>query len=481
MQGCYDISMEIKKILKYIACFVALSGSLLAKPDERNDYLKTPLPQQWQLDKQYFQTSPVDDEWWTLFNDTVLTRLIELSVKNNYNVASASKNIMMAQKAVYQARSSYFPTLSANAGYTKSADAGAMRSGMEIKESYFSVGASMSWEIDVFGKIYENVKEKKAALAVSRADYDAVMVSLCANLASTYMQLRVYEEELKVALEHIESQSYVCKITESRFNAQLASMLDVTQAKVVLYETESTLPTLRANVRSMKNAIALLCGLYPGDLDSLLDSGAGTLPSISQEVSVGFPEEILRRRPDIVEAEMELAEYAAMVGIAKKDFLPTLSFTGSIGTFSSDVKGLFGHNSLGYSIAPQLSWTIFEGLARNYTLAEAKLQFEAAIDSYNLTVLTAFEEVDNAVANYLAYLEAVELQKKVVEESKKSLDLSFELYKSGLTMFTNVVDSEINWLTSQNTLITMKGSALSSLIDIYKALGGGWETFTPNK
>ena len=174
---------------------------------------------------------------------------------------------------------------------------------------------------------------------------------------------------------------------------------------------------------------------------------------------------------------MELAEYAAAVGVAKKDFLPTLSFTGSIGTSAHSGGDLFSKKSFTYSIAPQLSWTVFEGLSRNYALSESKLQLEAAIDSYNLTVMTAVEEVDNALISYAGLLNAIELQKRVVEESKKSLDLSFELYRSGLTIFTNVADSQISWLTNQNTLTEMQGEALAALVTIYKSLGGGWKSF----
>ena len=427
------------------------------------------------MEQQCFQPLPTEDAWWDTFNDPVLTELISRAVKNNYNVASALKSIKIAQKSIRQAQASYYPVLTANAGWSKQHESAAAL-GRTDHMAYYSLGASMNWEIDVFGRIYENVKEKKAAYNVSRADYDAVMVSLCANVATAYMQLRTYQEELRVARQHIESQKTVCKITEARFNANLGDMLEVTQAKVVLYQTESTLPNIEADIATMKNSIALLCAEYPGALDSLLDDSAG-MPDYLQTVDAGLPEDLLRRRPDVVEAEMELAEYAAMVGVAKKDFLPTLSLTGSIGTSSADLKGLFGSNSLTYSIAPQLSWTIFEGLARNYAVAEAKLQMEAAIDSYNLTVLTAVEEVENAMINYAAYVNAIELQKRVVEESKKSLDLSLELYRSGLTMFSNVVDGQIIWLNNQNTLITMQGSALASLVQIYQALGGGWQIF----
>ena len=467
--------LDLKRIILII---ISLFGFYEFSIAEEKGYLLNPLPETWQLEQQCFQTLPCEDNWWTSFNDTVLTELINRAVKNNYNVAAAIKRVEMASKEIGIARSSYFPTIGVSGGWTKERESGKISSydTGSVQSSYFNIGASMNWEIDVFGRVYSNVKEKKAAYNVARADYDAVMVSLCASVATAYMQLRTYEKELEVARQHIESQKEVCKITEARFNADLGNMLDVTQAKVVLYETEATLPTIESNIRTVKNSIALLTGEYPGAIDGLLDSASG-LPQYQQTIDVGVPAELIRRRPDIVEAEMTLAEYAAAVGVAKKDFLPTLSLTGDIGTSAHNGKNLFGKNSLTYSIAPQLSWTLFEGLSRGYAVSEAKLQLEAAVDSYNLAVMTAVEEVDNAIVSYTALLNAIELQTRVVEESKKSMELSFELYRSGLTMFTNVVDGQISWLTNQNTLTELEGEALAALITLYKSLGGGWQAF----
>lgn len=460
-----------------IFIFSLIQGIFSVRAEEK-DYLQTPLPESWQMQQQNYQTLPCEDAWWNTFNDPVLTELINRAIKNNYNVASALKRIEMASKEIGIAKSGYYPNISLSGGWTKEMESARMYNydTDRIRASYFNIGASMNWEIDVFGRVYAGVKEKKAAYNVAKADYDAVMVSLCASVATAYMQLRTYEEEINVAKQHIVSQKEVCRITEARYNADLGNMLDVTQAKVVLYETEATLPTLESNVRTMKNSIALLIGEYPGAVDDLLDSYLG-LPQYQQTVDIGVPAELLRRRPDIVEAEMELAEYASAIGVAKKDFLPTLSFTGDIGTSAHSGGNLFSKKSFTYSVAPQLSWTLFEGLSRNYALAESKLQFEASIDQYNLTVMTAVEEVDNALVNYAALLNAIELQTRVVAESKKSMELSFELYRSGLTMFTNVVDGQISWLTNQNTLTEMQGEALAALVTIYKSLGGGWQVF----
>lgn len=440
--------------------------------------LNDSMPERWQFSPQCSQTLPSDDSWWKIFGDPVLDSLIERAVANNYNVASAVKRIEMAGKVVKEAASGYYPTLNATAGWTREQQSGAMESPAvsSVRSSGFSLGVDMNWEIDVFGRIREGVKAKQAAYNASKADYDAVMVSLCADVATSYMELRMCQEELRVAEAHIASQQHVVKITEARFEAELADMLDVSQARTVLYTTQSSVPSLKARIRTLENSLSILVGEYPGAMGELLTKD-GNMPEYRQSVSAGVPSDLLRRRPDIMEAEMELAGYAAQIGIAKKDFLPTLTLSGSIGTSAHRADGLFGEHSLDYSVAPQLSWTIFDGMARNYRVAEARLQMESAIDQYNLTVMNAVGEVENAMANYAATLEAIELQKKAVEQSEKSTHLAFDLYKTGLTAFSNVVDGQMSWLTNQNTLVNLQGSALQQLVDIYKALGGGWQYF----
>ena len=443
-------------------------------------WMRDSLPEMWQMTPQSAQTLPTDDAWWQSFNDPMLDSLISKAVANNYNVASAIKRIEMARKAINEAKAGYFPTINLNGGWTKHRQAGAMEGASmpSVNSSYFSLGASMQWEIDVFGRVREGVKVKKAAFNVSRMDYDAVIVSLCANLATAYMNLRVAQKQLEVAKAHIESQQHIEKITIARFEAELASMLDVTQARIVLYNTESSVPSLESQIKTLTNSIAILTGEYPGNLSAGW-LGENALPEFNQTVGVGVPADLLRRRPDIGEAEMALAQYAAMVGVAKKDFLPTLSLSGEIGTSAHKAGDLFSKNSLTYSVAPQLSWTIFDGLARNYRTAEAKLQLEAAVDSYNLTVMNAVGEVDDALSQYEAVLKSLDLQKRVVEQSEKSLTLSVDLYKAGWTAFSNVVDGQMNWLESQNELVALEGRALTSLISIYQALGGGWQSFNP--
>lgn len=464
--------------LKYLPAALLMLTSAGAMGQSPSKWLRDSVPAQWQMTPQATQTVPSEDAWWQTFNDPVLDSLINMAVANNYNVAAALKRIDMAQNAIRQAQAGYWPTLSLSGGWNRSQASGA--AGPEVVpssvSSAFSAGAQMNWEIDVFGRVQAGVKAKKAAYRASRADYDGVMVSLCSTLASTYMTLRQCQEQLNVAEAHIKSQQNVVNITKARFEAELADMLDVTQAKIVLYNTQTQLPALRAQIRTLANSLATLTGLYPGQLNDML-MAERQLPHYALTFPTGVPADLLRRRPDIVEAEMTLGEYAAMVGVAKKDFLPTLTLTGSIGTTSHKLDHLFGAHSMAYSVSPQLSWVLFDGGARHYRTADAKLQLEAAADSYNLTVQNAVEEVDNAIITYNGTLQSIAMQEKVVEQSEKSLKLAIDLYTAGLTAFSNVVDGQMNWLESQNTLVTLKGKACTGLVKIYQALGGGWQPY----
>ncbi len=420
------------------------------------------------------QTSPDEDMWWQQYNDPLLTDLIAKAVANNYDVAAAIKRIKIAERQINAARSALFPTVGVSAGWTQERSAGAMSSPATASHtgSYFNLGANVNWEIDVFGRVAAKTKAAKAGVGVSRAEYDGVMVSLCANLAKAYFQLRTYQRQYSETVEHIASQEKVVKMTEARHEADLGNGLEVAQAKTVLYSTRASLPTLQSSIRTTANSIAVLTGVQPDELvPELLNVKplTGEAPLIASDV----PMNLLRRRPDVVEAEKQIEQYAAQIGVARKDYLPVLSLSGSIGTSAHKVNDLFGDNSLEYSIAPTLSWTVFDGLSRRNNVAEARLQLEAATDSYNMTLLTAVEEVDNALTSYKAALERSRLMREVLEQSAKSYNLSVDLYKDGLADFINVVNSQVTYLENQTALAEAEGNVYAAQVAIYEALGGG--------
>lgn len=461
-------------VLTIVYGILGISVPNVLADSPNNNLLRKSLPDRWTYTAEIEQTLPDSDDWWKKFNDPVLDSLIAQGINNNFNVLTAISRMKMADAQIRQASAGFYPNISLSAGYDKIRSAGAMR-GSDVpssNSSYFSLGASMQWEIDVFGKIAAAVKSKKSLYQASRADYVATMISLSAEIATYYFNLRTFQRQLYVTKEHLASQDRVVEIAEARFEAGLVSKLDVAQALTVYYSTEAAIPQLEYSIRQAKNAIAVLTGSYPEEMAQRLENDGQYVPEYRQLIPAGVPADLLRRRPDIMAAEYEVAAYAAQLGIAKKDFLPTLSLQGSIGTAAHKAGDLFKDNSLQYSIAPTLSWTLFDGFARKYAVSEAKEQMKIGIESYNLTVMTAVQEVDNAMTAYSTALHAIDSYTNVIKQSDESFNLSVDLYKEGLTPFSNVVDAQINCLTYANSLISAKGQALVDLVNLYKALGG---------
>ncbi len=435
------------------------------------------IPQAWSYDEHFNPASPDDDAWWHNFDDQALDSLIAIGMEHSYDVAAAVRRIAIAERQLEMVRSAYYPNVGVQAGWSRQRSSGAVSSPTvpASTSSYFSLGATMSWEADIFGKIGSKVKEQKASIEVSRAEMAGVHVSLAASIANAYISLRTLPAQLDVANSNIASQKHILHMTEARHRAGLASMLDVTQARVVVYSTKATIPPLEASIKTTANSIMVLTGSFPAEnaqVASLL--APRPMPGIFHLVGIGVPADLLRRRPDVIAAEARLAADAAAIGVAKKDFLPSLTIDGSIGTSAHRLDDMMTGRSFNYSIAPRLSWTLFDGFSRRAAVASAREQLQADIDSYNLTLQQAVEEVDNAIITYGGSLSNISMLESTVEQSQKSLDLSVDLYKNSLSAFSNVVDAQMNLLTYQNSLVSARGSALKSLVNIYKSLGGGW-------
>lgn len=459
----------------YIFVAILFGTAISIKASDNSRYIRDSIPRDWSYTAQYIQILPSDDQWWKSLSDPLLDSLISRGIDNNFNLAVAARRVDMARQAIRSAKAGCYPTLGISAGWNKNRNSGNMSSPAmpHTTVDYFSAGIDMAWEIDLFGRISSQVRQEKANWQASRADYAATMVSLCGEIATSYIQLRALQAELAVAQQHLESQHKVMKIAEARHEAGLASKLDVAQAATIYYSTEATIPELETSIATTINSIATLVGVYPESVAPTL-SVARAIPDYRQIVGVGIPMDLLRRRPDIVQSEYSLAAAAAAVGVAKKEFMPTLSLEGSVGVASHDIGKMVKSNSLTYSIAPKLSWTIFDGMARNASLASARENMLSAIDRYNLTVMTAVQEVDNAMLSYTQLLRMIDYLQRVVDQAKEAFNLAIDLYKQGLSDFTDVADAQISYLQYSDRLAVTQGNTATALIKLYKALGGGW-------
>lgn len=435
------------------------------------------VPSRWMYTSENFQPLPTADKWWTLFGDSILDRLIAESETRNSDIIIAMRNIEVARQNLNIARSGYFPNIGLSAGWEKSRGSGFMTSRTSTgttDRSYFSGSVDMSWQIDLFGRVRAKSRQQKELLNVSRAEYAGMMVSVASEVASDYIQLRMSQAKLSLANEHIASQQHVLNIAKARHEAGLASKLDVAQAQTIYNSTLATVPVLESEIRAYINALALLTGVSPEVMNGIL-SEPMPMPDHHHIIATGVPAELLRRRPDILQAEYQLAASAAAVGIAKKDFLPTLTLNGSIGTAAHNAGDLFKGDSFTYSVAPTLSWTIFSGMSRAYSVRAAKAGMEADIEKYNYAVRSAIEEVDNAMSRYQGELQQIDRLSEVVGSSAETFTLSLDLYKQGLSGFLNVANAQIDYLNYSTSLITARGEALLTMVSLYKALGGGWE------
>ena len=455
--------------------YVCVMLSVVSITADARNYLSSPMPNAWSADSLMTSVSPTDDMWWLSFGDTCLTSLIDEAVANNHNLLAAAQRVKVAKSMYNSALAGYSPVIGVNGSWVNNQTSGNMTA-VSTDPSlvrYMEAGLSVSWEIDLFGKIYFRAKEGKEQYNATKEEYNGVMISLCSQLAAQYITLRTYQSQMRVAESHILSQQAVLRITETRFETGLASALDVAQAKTVYYNTRASIPQLQAAIDNQINIIAVLLGVYPNEVYARLAVPAEQVDFL-QVVSVGIPYDLLRRRPDLRQAEYNIAAQAAAVGIAVTDFLPSVSLNGSVGYASHDPAKFFDKGSLAFNITPTFRWTIFNGTERIQAHNAAKAQMQATVEVYNNTVLTAVQEVESAMSSYKNRVKQLVFLRELVNEGQTTLDLSLDLYKNGLIDFQTVLDAQRQMLTYQNSLESTRGSAALALVNLYQALGGGW-------
>ena len=438
-------------------------------------FIDSALPDGWNNGDCFDQTMPPDDEWWLNFEDPVLDSLILYASENSYSVLGAMENIRKARAAWNIARGKMLPTFDIGMGWQRAKTSGNIASTMytEAWEGQFNAALSMQWQADVFGSIYMRSKAQKMLFMATEEEFRAVMVTLVANVATTYFSLCQSVEQLKVLRENVKSQHEIMEIVISRYNSGLASKLDVAQSRSVYYSTMAEIPAMQATIDGYRNKMAVLLGIYPQDLAGWPGEEC-SLPSYMEPIGVGVPAMLLRRRPDIRVAEKQVEANAAQLGATRRDWFPEVLLTGSIGFSSGEMKHLFRSKSLTWEIAPTIKWNIFSGGERLNATREARAALDQSVISFNSTLLTAVQEVESAMSQYKSSVEQIVSLREAVNQNEETLTLSLELYKQGLTEYQNVLDAQRTLLTYQGYLVQAQGGSLIYLVQLYEALGGGW-------
>jgi NodT family efflux transporter outer membrane factor (OMF) lipoprotein len=415
--------------------------------------------------------------WWTLLDDPVLTRLIDQAARNNLDLQGAAARVAEARARRGVARGAWFPSLGAAFSYARAQFSeellppGAPLGGDPT--NVFSTGVDSSWEIDIFGRIRRSVESANANLEASTEDYRDVLVTVLAEVALTYVDARTQQERIRHTEHNIETQRGSLDLTRARFKAGLVGELDVQQALENLSSTESFLPVLEAAFSRSIHALGVLLGEHPNALYADL-SPPGPIPLPPEEILVGVPTDVLRQRPDIRAAERSLSASTARIGAATADLYPRLSLLGTFAFDALDAAKLFTGDASAFSVGPSIRWNLFDGGRVRANIDAEDAITEQALVVYEQTILDALLEVEDAMVDYTRESERSEALERSAAAAEAAVGLVKTLYRTGLTNFQNVLDTERSQFVRQDELANSRGRVTQNLIRIYKALGGGW-------
>lgn len=461
-----------------------LTGCATVGPDYERP--ESPLEPDWLAEERLeLDTSAAELEaWWQTLNDPILDELIRRAIAENNNIRIAGLRVLESQARLNIAVGNRYPQTQVLAGDLTAS--GLSDSSGDIGDSEFiesNLAASVSWEVDFWGKFRRGIEAADASLLGSIESYNDLLVLVTAQVADAYARLRSTEEQLELARVSLEIQQRSYDIVEVLFRNGQNSELDSLQAKTQLLGTQATIPDLEQSIRQTKNAISVLLGMAPTDLEPLLGE-QGRLPEIPGELALGLPADLLRQRPDVRQAELRAIAQNANVGVATANLYPSFSLNGLLGLSASgnnnDGSGdLFSTESFAYSAGASFVWPFFNygRIRNNIRVQDARLQQE--LIRYRETVIQAAREVEDA----LAALEGTAAQDRILAEgvatARRSADLSLLRYQEGFADYQRVLDSQQALFTQQQRYARNRGNVMRSLVAVYRSLGGGWQSATP--
>ena len=466
-------------ILPAVAIGLILSGCVSVGPDYTK--VKPDAPIKWHtelaggLTTEELQPETLA-QWWGTLNDPELESLVERAVKGNLDLKNARARIREARALRGIRRADLFPTLDAGGSATKSRSSENSGTGKEIK--LYSAGFDAGWELDIFGGTRRAIEAAQADLEATQEDLHDVLVSLLAEVALNFVEVRTYQTRLAVTEANIKSQEETYELNRSRYHAGIIDDLAVQQSLYNLENIRSHIPTLQTGLAAAKNRLAVLLGKKPGEVHQEL-AEKKPIPMLPVTVAVGIPAETLRHRPDIRRAERNLAAQTARIGVATADLYPKFRLMGTIGLESISTGDFLESASRTWSIGPGISWNIFHGGAIRQNIKVRSALQEQALIQYESAVLKALEEVENVLVAYAKEQRRRESLSKATNAANRAVLLARDQYQAGLVDFNNVLIAQRSLLSFQNELAQSEGAVVSNLVRLYKALGGGWKYMEP--
>jgi len=456
---------------------VAFYAMVLAACTVGPEYVKptVAMPVSYKEAAGWKQAQPADTSltttWWQLFNDPELSRLEEQVVISNQNIALAEAQFRQARALVEGSKAALYPSLTIGASATRSQGSANMgRNQAGGVQSDYLLPATLSWEIDVWGRIRRSIEASQAGLQASVADLAAARLSVQAELAGDYFQLRALDAQKQYLDETIAYYRKTLDLTNNRYSSGIAARVDVLQAETQLKSTQAQMIDLGVQRAQLEHAIAVLIG-KPSAEFSLK---ALPLTSAPPSIPLALPSELLERRPDIASAERHMAAANAQIGIAQAAYYPTVKLGGSLGLEASDIAKWLAWPSRFWSVGPTVSETVFDGGLRKSENAQAVAAYDASVASYRQSVLSAFRDVEDNLAALRILAAENTVQDQAVEAAVKTVQITLNQYQAGVVGYLNVISAQTAELANRRTAIGILGRRMTAAVQLIKALGGGW-------
>jgi outer membrane protein, multidrug efflux system len=454
-----------------LSCIFTMSGCLVG-PDYKPQDVNAPAG--WAGTKNVSSPDTMLLEWWTEFNDANLTSLIERAMKSNLDLRLAEERIRESRAASGVVSAGFWPTANVSGSATRN------RIGNPTvkKSNLFQTGLDAAWELDIFGGTRRSIEAAEADINASIEDRRDVLVTLVSEVANNYVQLRGYQQEIIIAQNNLKAQQQNAAVVRKRYEGGFVSALDVANAEAQVASTMSQIPLLETSAQQTIYNIAVLLGQEPA---SLLDelSPFSAIPPTPPEVPAGLPSEALRRRPDIRRAEAQIHAATAQIGVATADLFPKFNLAGSINMQATNLNKL-RWDQRSWSYGSSAGWEIFNAGRVSYNIEVQKSLRQQSILTYQKTVLTAIQDVENALIAYANEQEHHKALIDAVTANRKAVELSTQLYVEGQTDFISVLDAQRSLYVSEDALVRSTSTLSTDLIAIYKALGGGWDSASPD-
>jgi len=423
-------------------------------------------------------------EWWKRFNDPVLNQLITQSEESNATIEQSLANVRVSLAALGVSESQFWPSIKVGAEFTRNKTNVSLLAAQGVETSPYNVwatGAMMaSWEIDIWGRVARMVESSKATLESNVEDLRNVLISVRGQVGTTYMTVRTLQVEMAILAAAVGNSKMTLDLAKLRFQAGTNTMLDVSEAQSNLETIEATIPKIIGQLDTAIYSLAQLCGTTPGPMKILLGAPA-PLPTMTEEIGVGIPAELLRRRPDVRSSERLVAAAVANIGANEALNLPIFSLSGNFYVASDQFSGLGNGSNAAYGFGPSISWLIFQGGYVNSMIAQSKGQAQVALASYRDTILEAMRDTETSISLLVTSRESAKRYSTATKSSQETYDLAQLQYRAGTIDLNRLMDIQNSLLKTQRSLADAEGSVAQNIVGLYRALGGGWDDGAVNR